>query len=98
LPGARYDFFTGSEQETPMGWCCYILECADGTLYTGITNDLDKRLAAHNAGSAAKYTRARLPVRVVYTEAHPDRAAASRREIAIKRLPRAEKLRLSGTG
>jgi putative endonuclease len=81
-----------------VGWCCYIIECADGTLYTGITNDLDKRLAAHNAGSAAKYTRARLPVRVVYTETHPDRAAASRREIAIKRLPRAEKLRLSGTG
>lgn len=77
-----------------MGWCCYILECADGTLYTGITNDLDKRLAAHNAGSAAKYTRSRLPVTVVYTEEHPDRAAASRREIAIKGLPRAGKLGL----
>ncbi|MFA7241766.1 MAG: GIY-YIG nuclease family protein [Sulfuricellaceae bacterium] len=77
-----------------MNWRCYILECADGTLYTGITNDLDKRLAAHNNGTASKYTRSRLPVRVVFFEAHPDRATASRRENAIKRMPRAAKLRL----
>ena len=77
-----------------MNWRCYILECADGTLYTGITNDLAKRLAAHNDGSASKYTRSRLPVRVIYFEAHPDRASASRREIAIKRMPRAGKWHL----
>lgn len=77
-----------------MNWRCYILECADGTLYTGITNDLAKRLAAHNDGSASKYTRSRLPVRVMFFEAHPDRASASRREIAIKRMPRAAKWRL----
>ena len=77
-----------------MSWHCYILECADGTLYTGITNDLDKRLAAHNAGTASKYTRSRVPVQVAYTEDHPDRAAASRRENALKRLPRTEKLGL----
>lgn len=77
-----------------MSWVCYMLECADGTLYTGITNDLAKRLAVHNAGSASKYTRCRLPVSVVYREDQPDRAAASRREMAIKRLPRAAKWRL----
>ncbi len=69
-----------------MSWFCYLLECADGTLYTGITNDLDKRLAAHNDGTASKYTRSRLPVRLVYTEPHADRASASRREAALKKL------------
>lgn len=75
-------------------WHCYILECADGTLYTGITNDLEKRLAAHNSGIASKYTRSRLPVRMVFSETQADRASASRREIEIKRLSRAEKLLL----
>lgn len=78
-----------------MSWFCYLLECADGTLYTGITNDLDKRLAAHNGGSASKYTRARLPVRLTYAEPHPDRASASRREAALKKLDRAVKLALA---
>jgi putative endonuclease len=77
-----------------MSWHCYLLECADGSLYTGITNDLDKRVAAHNEGTASKYTRSRLPVRLVYAEAHPDRSAASRREAAIKKLKRASKLAL----
>ncbi len=72
----------------------YILECRGGVLYTGITNDLERRLAAHRAGRASKFTRARLPVRVVYTECAPDRAEASRREAAVKRLPRAAKLSL----
>jgi len=76
------------------GWHCYMLECADGTLYTGITNDLEKRLAAHNSGMASKCTRSRLPVKLVFTEEQPDRAAASRREIEIKRLPRSAKLAL----
>jgi putative endonuclease len=71
-----------------------MLECADGTLYTGITNDLEKRLAAHNSGTASKCTRSRLPVKLVFAEDHPDRAAASRREIEIKRLPRVSKLAL----
>lgn len=75
-------------------WHCYLLECADGTLYTGITNDLEKRLAAHNNGTASKYTRSRLPVQLVYVEPHADRAAASRRERAVKRLPRTAKLAL----
>lgn len=77
-----------------MSWHCYLLECADGTLYTGITNNLEKRLAAHNSGTASKYTRSRLPVRLVYAESHTDRAAASRREAAVKKLGRTAKLAL----
>lgn len=77
-------------------WFCYLLRCADDTLYCGITNDLDRRLAAHNAGTAAKYTRARGPVVLVYREACADRPAALRRELAIKKLARADKLALIG--
>ena len=72
----------------------YILECADGTLYTGWTNDLEKRLETHNAGKGGKYTRTRLPVRMVYAEAHEDKREAMRREYRIKQMPRAEKIRL----
>ena len=72
----------------------YILRCADGTLYTGSTNDVEKRVAAHNAGRGAKYTKPRLPVAVVYREAAADKGAALRREAEIKRLKRAEKLDL----
>lgn len=72
----------------------YILRCADGTLYTGWTNDLDKRLAAHNAGTAAKYTRPRRPVTLVYQEVFPTKEEAMRREWQIKHLTRAEKLAL----
>ncbi len=79
-------------------WVCYLLRCADGTLYCGITNDLDKRLAAHNAGTAAKYTRTRGPVELVYTEDCADRSTASKREMAIKQLTRAEKLALIDSG
>jgi putative endonuclease len=78
-------------------WWCYIVRCADGTLYTGITNDLDRRMAAHNAGVAAKYTRARRPVELMHTESCATRSAAQTREAAIKRLPRAAKLALGYT-
>jgi putative endonuclease len=74
-----------------MGWVCYLLRCADDTLYCGITNDMDKRLAAHNAGEGAKYTRGRLPVRVVYSESCADKSAALKRELQIKRKPRVAK-------
>jgi len=74
-----------------MSWVLYILECSDKTLYTGITNDLPRRLAAHADGTGAKYLRGRSPFTLVYTEDHPDRAAASRREAAVKRLKSAEK-------
>ena len=72
----------------------YMLKCADGTLYTGWTNDLEKRLAAHNSGRGGKYTRTRIPVVMVYAEAHEDKRDAQRREYAIKQLSRAEKLKL----
>ena len=72
----------------------YILRCGDGTLYTGWTNDLEKRLKAHASGRGAKYTRSRLPVEPVYREALPGRGEAMRREAQIKRLTRAEKLAL----
>lgn len=75
-------------------WLCYILCCADDTLYTGITNDLEKRLAAHNAGTAAKYTRARGPVDIVFVESCADKSAALKREMEIKSLLRPEKLAL----
>ncbi|MDR0884490.1 MAG: GIY-YIG nuclease family protein [Oscillospiraceae bacterium] len=76
------------------GDCVYILRCRDGTLYTGWTNDLDRRLAAHNAGTGAKYTRSRAPVTLVYAEHMPDRSAALSRERQIKGLTRNEKLAL----
>ena len=72
----------------------YILECADGTLYCGWTNDLEKRLKAHNSGKGAKYTRSRLPVALVYYEAFESPREAQSREAKIKRLTRAEKLLL----
>ena len=76
-----------------MGYLVYILRCGDGTLYTGCTNDLPRRLQAHQSGRGAKYTRSRLPVELVYQEAVPDRSAALR-EAAIKRLDRRRKLAL----
>jgi len=75
-----------------MNWTVYILKCADDTLYTGITNDLMRRLAQHNAGQGAKYTRSRRPVKLVYKEASEGRSSATKREIEIKALSRAEKL------
>lgn len=78
-----------------MPWLVYLLRCRDGTLYAGATNDLERRLAAHQSGRGGAYTRARRPVRVVYTEDQPDRGAALRREAAIKRLSRPAKLRLA---
>ena len=72
----------------------YILRCADGTLYTGITDDVERRVAAHNSGRGAKYTRGRGPVVPVYREQCPDKPSALRREAAVKRLRRAEKLAL----
>ncbi len=75
-------------------WCVYILRCGDGTLYTGSTDDFARRLAAHSSGRGAKYTRGRGPLVPVYREDCADRSAALRREAAVKRLTRAQKLRL----
>ena len=75
-------------------WELYILRCGDGTLYTGIARDADKRLAAHRSGKGAKYTRGRGPLTLVYREPCADHGEALRRECAVKRLTRAEKERL----
>lgn len=74
----------------------YILRCSDGTLYTGWTNNIEKRLEAHNAGKGGKYTRARTPVELVYLEEHGTKQEAMSREVKIKRLTRKEKEELIG--
>lgn len=82
---------------SPATWQVYLLRCADGTFYTGITTDLARRLGEHNGGAAgARYTRARRPVVLAWSEPAADRAAASRREYVVRRLPRAAKERLAG--
>ncbi len=73
---------------------CYIVECADGTYYTGWTVDPERRVATHNQGRGARYTRMRLPVRLVYVEEQPDRTAAMKRERAIKKMTRERKRKL----
>lgn len=72
----------------------YILECSDNTLYTGWTNDIEKRLKTHLSGKGAKYTRARLPVKLIYHEEFQDKIAAQKREYEIKQMCRSEKLLL----
>lgn len=76
----------------------YIVECADGTLYSGWTNDLEKRIAAHNAGQGAKYTRSRRPVTLRYYEEFEDKSEALRRECALKKMSRAKKQALIEQG
>ena len=77
-----------------MSWYVYMLRCGDGSLYTGCTDNVERRLAVHQSGKGAKYTRSRLPLELVYQEEAADRSAALRREAAIKALPRAKKLAL----
>lgn len=91
---------TRSDRDTVReGWVVYILLCGDGTLYTGISNDLPRRLRAHDLGrTGARYTRGRGPLRLVYVEDTEDRGTALRREAAIKRLSRLEKCRLALAG
>ncbi|MFM2340092.1 MAG: hypothetical protein RLZZ360_728 [Candidatus Parcubacteria bacterium] len=80
-------------------WYVYMLRCTDGTLYTGVTTDIKRRVAEHNgdgaAGKGAKYTKARRPVTLVYSESVPDRSAAQQREHALRQLTRAEKEQLA---
>ena len=77
-----------------MSWYVYMLRCGDGSLYTGVTDSVERRLAAHRSGKGAKYTRGRGPLELAYVEEVPDRSAALRREYQIKRLSREEKERL----
>lgn len=80
------------------GWYVYMVRCRDGSLYTGIAKDVDARVAAHNEGKGAKYTRARRPVELVYREAAEDKGAALRRELAIKKLPAGKKRAMAWEG
>ncbi len=80
-----------------MTWHVYIIECNDGSFYTGITNDLDKRIIVHNGGRGAKYTKSRRPVHLRYSEPASDRGQASQREYAIKSLRKSAKLELIAT-
>lgn len=75
-----------------MSWFVYIVECADGSLYTGITNDLDARVAAHNGGKGARYTASRVPVTLRWSTPAKDRSEATRLENEIKKMPRRIKL------
>jgi putative endonuclease len=79
-------------------WLLYILECNDHTLYTGVTNDLVRRLRRHQSGKGARYTRGRLPVRLMYQECFPNRRTAMQREYAVKGLVRSEKWALIARG
>ena len=81
-----------------MTWIVYILECTDGSLYTGITNHLERRMKAHTTGKGAKYTKRRGPFTIRYTEYHANKGAALRREAAIKSLDRPSKISLISTG
>ena len=78
----------------PVAWFVYMLRCGDGSLYNGYTDDVQRRLATHQSGKGAKYTRSRLPVTLAYQEELPDKSAALRREAAIKKLTRQQKLKL----
>jgi len=75
-------------------WLVYILQCKDSSFYTGITNDIQERIATHNSGEGAKYTRARIPVRLVYQETCSDKSIARKREIEIKGWTREKKEKL----
>ncbi|MGZ9222569.1 MAG: GIY-YIG nuclease family protein [Anaerolineales bacterium] len=79
-----------------MNCYCYIVECSDGTYYTGWAVNPEKRVAVHNRGRGARYTRTRRPVKLVYIEELPDRTSAIKREIAIKKMERARKKKLIG--
>ena len=89
-----------SSPKTPPAFFCYLLECGDGSFYTGLTTDPQRREKQHNLGTGARYTRQHRPVRLVYVEPQPARATAMRRELAIKSLSHAQKARLAqeGTG
>src|SRR5438067_7855309 len=82
----------GGAKPCGKAWFVYLLRCADGSLYTGITKDVARRCQQHNAGTASRYTRSRRPAKLIYQEAHPDQSSALKREKAIKAMDRRGKL------
>ena len=89
---------TANAHSSAETWFVYILRCADGSLYTGITKDVNRRCKQHNAGTASRYTRGRLPVSVVYQESQATQSLALKREAAIKAMSRQEKESLMRSG
>jgi len=79
------------DETTNKAWFLYLVRCADGSLYTGITNNVPRRCKQHNAGTASRYTRSRLPVELIYQESQASRSVALKRELAIKAMSRQEK-------
>lgn len=75
-------------------WCVYMLECSDSTIYTGITNDLERRIKVHNSGKGSKYVKTRLPVKLVWSIESENRSEASKLEIKIKKLSRVQKINI----
>ena len=100
LPVCAADYSIRMKDRRPKGkplretWFVYIVRCLEGLLYTGIAKDVSRRCQQHNAGTASRYTRSRLPVKVVYQEPQLDRSSALKRELAIKAMTRKEKLAL----
>jgi putative endonuclease len=92
-PAPRASARTRVQNQEPQDCYCYIVECSDGTFYTGWTTNLENRVATHNAGRGSRYTRLRRPVRLVYFEHLPNRSEAMRRETQIKRMSRPAKLK-----
>ena len=86
------------QNQTKEEWFLYILQCQDGSFYTGVTNDLERRLKMHNAGRASRYTRSRRPVKLLYQEAYASRAQVLARECAIKALSKEKKEKLVADG
>lgn len=84
--------------ESSRTWWAYMLRCSDGSLYTGIATDVERRVSEHNAGTGAKYTRSHRPVEAIWRERCDDKSAALKREAAIKRLTRAQKLQIAARG
>ena len=91
MPASTLDCPSNSQARQDKPWVLYILECSDGSFYTGITNDLGRRFQEHNEGLASRYTRSRRPVRVCYLESYESRSSALIRECAVKLLSRKEK-------
>jgi putative endonuclease len=91
MPSTRKLSKRGAPSGPPAPWTVYLLRCRDGSLYCGITNDVERRLEAHATGKASRYTRSRLPVKLAYAEPQPTKSAALKREVAIKRLTRRHK-------
>ena len=96
---SKYPIYFEQDMIQEATWKCYIVQCSDNSLYTGITTDIERRVDEHNTSNkGAKYTKTRRPVKLVYSESHTDRSTSSKREYEIKKLNRTDKLKLIDAG